>query len=152
MFKSNKKLNFLFLKLFLFLIMTNFIININNLKYLQGQIPQNTACWLVAIGRGIGKLAENKNTCSENEELFEDNCVLKCPKNMIGKRNVCWSFCKDEYEQCGAICVKNQTCSGRIKEYVEKMFEKVEKFVKRKNFLGEVNLESLSEEFTFPKC
>ncbi len=130
------------------------IISITSLKYLQNQIPMDTACWLLAIGRGRGRNAEDTNLCNPDEEYSNNKCYFKCPINLIGKGSVCWGKCNyNEYQKCGAICLRNnQDCNGKIKEYVENMIEKVESFVDKNDHLDEINIEILSDYFTFPKC
>ena len=124
------------------------------LNYLRSQHSENEVCWVYALSRGKGRYVLKESFCLPNEDYKDHFCIKKCPNNSREINNICWGECKNNTILCGALCLKDELCSGRIKDYAEEMFKKITDIDKEEKHFSMFDLRKLRDsiEFSFPRC
>jgi len=86
---------------------------------LEGQVDIGISCGKKSAGRGVGEPL----TCNKEQEYDAGLCYPHCKEDFYGIGPVCWGGCPAGYEQCGALCLKDQSCQGKLLEYGEIAFK-----------------------------
>ena len=107
------------------------------------------SCAKNSYGRGAGIPLQ----CDHKVEEYDTGlCYNNCDNGLKGIGPVCWGSCPSGYEECGALCLKNQTCAGKIKEYVEDIL-KIVKDIAEKNVPGTIiDIGKLATDLIYPIC
>ena len=102
--------------------------------------------------KSYGRTAGTPLTCSESEDYDAGLCYTNCDKGFSGLGPICWATCPADYEKCGALCLKGQTCAGEIKQYVNGVIQIIQAFAAQNYTEGVIDVLKFVKEFIYPIC
>jgi hypothetical protein len=114
----------------------------------EGMTDIGISCQKKSYGRGAGLPL----TCHENEDYEIGLCYHQCQNGFKGIGPICWGSCPAGYQQCGALCLKGQTCAGEIKQYVDGVIEIIQAFANKNYVEGIIDIAQFAKEFIYPIC
>lgn len=113
-----------------------------------GQTDIGISCAKKSYGRGAGYPLG----CSETEDYDTGLCYKMCDADLNPVGPVCWGNCPAGYEQCGALCLKNQTCAGQIKQYMTGVIDIIKAFALANYVEGVIDIGKFAKDFVYPIC
>lgn len=109
------------------------------------------SCQKDSYGRGAGE----PMTCSAEEVYDTGLCYNHCQdeSKYIGIGPVCWQKeCPNGYQKCGALCLKDEECTDKVKEYMSEVIEIITKFAE-KDYVGAIiDVAKFVKDFIYPNC
>ena len=114
--------------------------------------PEMTDIGISCAKKSYGRTAGVPLTCSTNEQYDAGLCYSPCKGSTIPIGPVCWGKCPAGYNSCGALCLKDQTCAGSIKDYLAGVFNLIGDAAKKDAINGIINAGKFAEKFIYPIC
>lgn len=107
------------------------------------------SCQKKSYGRGAGV----PMTCRSDQSYDAGLCyAANCKENYFGLGPVCWGPCPEGYTSCGALCLKSESCSARIMEYMEAA-KKIIVGIATEDYVNVlIDIASLVKDNIYPNC
>lgn len=114
----------------------------------EGMSDIGISCAKKTHGRGVGvPLA-----CAENEDYDAALCYKPCKDEFKGIGPVCWGSCPAGYTQCGALCLKDEACDQKIKQYMQGVIDIITAFAAEHYIEGIIDIGKFAKDFVYPIC
>jgi len=114
----------------------------------EGMTDIGISCQKKSYGRGVGKPLG----CGDEQDYDAGLCYGKCQNGFKGIGPVCWDSCPVGYEKCGALCLKNKTCSSQMRQYFQGVIDIIIAFAAEKNAEGIIDIGKFATDFIYPTC
>jgi hypothetical protein len=109
--------------------------------------------------RKCGKNSYNRGSgepmiCKKDEEADSvGNCYLFCKELFKGNGPLCFGTCATGNELCGALCVKNQSCTDEVKKNYTDAVNDIIKYVEGKDYRGDlIDFSQFIKDLVYPIC
>lgn len=118
-------------------------------KCLDSQTDIGISCNKASYGRGVG----TPLGCDNNQDYDAGLCYKKCDSGFKGIGPVCWrDTCPTGYDQCGALCLKGETCADEMKQYFQGVIDIIAAFAAKNYPEGVIDIAKFVTEFIYPIC
>ena len=115
----------------------------------DGMTDIGISCAKKSYGRGAGYPL----TCETEEDYYLGLCYEhKCKDNYSGIGPVCWQQCPAGYNKCGALCIKDESCVDKIKEYIEHIAKLVKDIASGSTVEVILDIAQIANDYLFPNC
>jgi len=116
----------------------------------EGMTDIGVSCQKNSYGRGAGVPMECSDGLSEDAGL----CYTPCQDGDNGVGPVCWGTCPPGYSQCGALCLTDGDCAGKILDIATKVLQGVVSIagVEDDPAGAITGAASMAEAFIYPIC